>query len=717
MKKILSNIYTLAALLMAGAAFTACSSDDNIIEQPQNPTEPQVYTMVIKASKGGDTTTRALQPGYDDGLGKNTVDAYWSGDETIEVYQSGEKIGTATAAPSADGNTTVTATLTSAPVPSNDLNFYLGGYNNVYTGQNGLLTGANSISEKYDYAESLIYSNAYSVEGYNVIPGENTTLNFTDGITKQAIIKFTLKDKGNSDAAISPTALTVTDGTSTVELTNIPASTYTANGAGVLYVAFPAAGSATITLTATVGSDTYTYTTPSAKTFVNGKYYEITVKMEKAYVNLSALTSNYTAQDGDVLKGTLGSAYAITIADGATVTLSGVTVGDASSSHAGIVCGGAATIILAEGTTNSVTGGNTNAGIQAGGNGKTLTINGSGSLTANGGKNNTYGGAGIGSNGNQNTCGNIVIEGGNIMAAGGPGAAGIGAGSNSNCGNISISGGTITATGGLYAAGIGGSAGNSSTVGACGYISITGGTIDATGGNSSAGIGGGFWCGDITITSGVIRVTSTAGSSAPNSIGGGGGSGTHCGTVTIGSTVGAISKSPFTYPVTGHVLTSAVVGDIICSDGLAYAATDKDYLPSGVTAVAMVAYMGSASDCTNGLAIALENVGTGMSWDNSNKNNGGKTAAELCDAWNESTSTKKVTGGTWRLPTIIDWQYMLIGCGATGTAEAEPSKYMNYDGLTAYLTVAGVSDLTSSYWSNTEINSGSHGDRHLGMGA
>ena len=29
------------------------------------------------------------------------------------------------------------------------------------------------------------------------------------------------------------------------------------------------------------------------------------------------------------------------------------------------------------------------------------------------------------------------------------------------------------------------------------------------------------------------------------------------------------------------------------------------------------------------------------------------------------TSPKKVTGGTWRLPTIKDWQYMFIGCGAS----------------------------------------------------
>lgn len=171
---------------------------------------------------------------------------------------------------------------------------------------------------------------------------------------------------------------------------------------------------------------------------------------------------------------------------------------------------------------------------------------------------------------------------------------------------------------------------------------------------------------------------------------------------TVNAKVYRAAKTINTWAAAGHALTSAVVGEIIGSDGLAYAVADKDNLPSGVTALAMVAYKGSASDCNYGLALALEDVGTGMSWDASNSNNDDKTAAELCDAWNTS---KPITDGTWRLPTIIDWQYMLIGCGATGTAETEPSKYMNYDGLTAYLTVAGVSDLTSSYWSNTEINS------------
>ena len=299
MKKILSNIYTLAALLMAGTAFTACSSSDDIIEQPANPTEPQVYTMVIKATKGGNASTRALK------TGTNGIDAYWIGNETMEVYQNDEPIGTATAAPSANGNTTITATFTSAPDPAYDLNFYLGGRTPDFTKQVGLLTGTNSISEKYDYAMDCLTDHSYTVNGNIVTPNDDSR-KLVFGAASQAIIKFTLKDKAN-DALISPSALTVIDGTyeGNVSLTSIPEATYTTNGAGVLYVAFPAAGSEkTITLTATVGSDTYTYTTSSTKKFVNGLYYEITVKMTKQLGH--TLTS---AAVGDII-GSDGLAYA-----------------------------------------------------------------------------------------------------------------------------------------------------------------------------------------------------------------------------------------------------------------------------------------------------------------------------------------------------------------------------------------------------------------------
>ena len=290
-----------------------------------------------------------------------------------------------------------------------------------------------------------------------------------------------------------------------------------------------------------------------------------------ASIDLSKLTADYEAQDGDVLTGTLDGKkqpYKITIADGATVTLDGVTINGVSSSDvkwAGITCLGNATIILKDGSKNTVKGFYEDyPGIQAGPTGKTLVIKGedqgTGSLDASpydGGTEHSYG-AGIGG-GLDISCGDINIQGGVITVTGGYGAAGIGVGEgyeeeNVSCATITISGGNVTATGGYGAAGIGGGYAYQYGV-TCGAITISGGTVTAAGGDNAAGIGSGEsnsgntnTCGDITVTADVTSVTATKGKNATNSIGAGN-SGT-CGTITIGGKVYAdgITTSPYTYP-------------------------------------------------------------------------------------------------------------------------------------------------------------------------
>jgi hypothetical protein len=54
-----------------------------------------------------------------------------------------------------------------------------------------------------------------------------------------------------------------------------------------IFVALPGFSDKTIKLTATVGSDTYTFTSPSVKTFEDGKYYAITVGMSKKVLGFS----------------------------------------------------------------------------------------------------------------------------------------------------------------------------------------------------------------------------------------------------------------------------------------------------------------------------------------------------------------------------------------------------------------------------------------------
>ncbi len=256
-------------------------------------------------------------------------------------------------------------------------------------------------------------------------------------------------------------------------------------------------------------------------------------------IDLSMLTGDYVAQNGDVLTGTLSGYYKISIAPGATVTLSNATIPgrnatDENTPWAGITCLGDATIFLADGTENYVKGYNDDyPAILAGPAGETkdknttLTICGTGTL-----KTVVYGlAAGIGSGKNQ-IVGNIRIEGGTIIARGGVSGAGIGCGNSSegttSCGDITITSGDITATGGDFAAGIG--SGNEAT---CGDINIIGGGITATGGDLAAGIGSGLLasCGDISITGGFFFAM--GGSSAAVI---GSGLRASCGNITIGGT-------------------------------------------------------------------------------------------------------------------------------------------------------------------------------------
>ena len=97
----------------------------------------------------------------------------------------------------------------------------------------------------------------------------------------------------------------------------------------------------------------------------------------------------------------------------------------------------------------------------------------------------------------------------------------------------------------------------------------------------------------------------------------------------------------------GHALASAVYGEIIGSDGKAYAAVEKNNLPKGVTAIAMVSY---ADGTGHGLALALSDEGE-MNWDAANT-----TAA---------AHTPVISGCIWKLASQYDWDMMINGTDNT----------------------------------------------------
>jgi hypothetical protein len=137
-------------------------------------------------------------------------------------------------------------------------------------------------------------------------------------------------------------------------------------------------------------------------------------------------------------------------------------------------------------------------------------------------------------------------------------------------------------------------------------------------------------------------------------------------------------------PARGHALASSAVGEIVGSDGLAYYASDKNDLPSGVTAVAMVAYKSETAG--ESLAIQLNASPASKNWSDAKTYASGLTA---------------VPGGTWRLPSKADWQNMVVGCAKSGDAGVSDEM----DPIAGFKEKIGATGITwqsdAPYWSST----------------
>lgn len=530
MKKTFANIRTLAALLIASASLVACSNDDSAIigEQPAQEQGPQVYTLTLQAGKADNAQTRALKL-------ETTGDltAYWADGDVVTVTKGTTALGTLSVKEgsiSANGQTcTFTGTLTGNIATDEllTLTYHPMASLSAFGSQNGQLVSAAAC----DMATASVTVTAVD-NGTNTITAGTAVFE-----TQTAVLKINLQDTGGND--LNASSLTISAGGAEI-FTLSPLAVV-----GTLYFALPSAATVAaprgittdelatlpITFSAKVGDDTYT-ATKTGYPFEAGKYYTTTLKMAKAApsydqeVNLSTTSSDVTVPAGEhwLIKGSKGN-ICVTIGDGATVTLNGVEI-NMNTSKPCIKCSGDATIILADGTTNTLTAEDDGSGIQAGPSGKTLTIKGNtGVLNVE--INHTGDATAIGAY-NRTACGDIVIEGGVINATSQNGAA-IGACYQAACGTITISGGTVTAKAGgaddYPGVGIGGHFNT-----ACGNINITGGTVTATG-FGLAGIGGDNICGDITISGGTVKATK--GEYVDKCIGTEG----TCGTITIGGTV------------------------------------------------------------------------------------------------------------------------------------------------------------------------------------
>ena len=575
-------------LLTAGALATSCSNEDNISDGPQaqQPANGTITLTATLAPKGGASRDQS---------GTRSVDAdgktAWVSGEKVAVYyqKTDDTYATATATvgePNADGSAPITASLSDAKggtakfVYPATLSDGAGGIDaSKLGGQDGTMAG---ISANFDAATG---------EGTITVSGTEASVSGTVTMTNRVLIgKFTPTYGGTAINGI--TTLIISDGTN---MYTVAPSSGTFGTTGI-YVAMLPVSDKKVSIWAYTASTTYIF--KKSVTLAAGNLYKsLAIPCYPETVNLSSVTTTsggvemvgstpgtptLRLRDGQLVTGSLvrttdAHKVKVTIADGATVTLSDATIdGKAENGNpwAGITCEGDATILL--------TGANTVTNFDSWypaifvPKGKTLTIGGSGSLTAS----NTYydttgSGAAIGG-GDGMACGNIAITGGTVTAKGGYSSAAIGGGYGASCGSITISGGSVTATaatnggagiGSGYCGGSGASCGNIRISGACtviatgggngagigtgcmatcGSIRITGGTVTAQGGNYAAGIGcgqGSFSrksvCGAITIEDGgnFTSVTAIRGQGGQSPIGHSSNDSNWntCGTITFGS--------------------------------------------------------------------------------------------------------------------------------------------------------------------------------------
>lgn len=138
---------------------------------------------------------------------------------------------------------------------------------------------------------------------------------------------------------------------------------------------------------------------------------------------------------------------------------------------------------------------------------------------------------------------------------------------------------------------------------------------------------------------------------------------------------------------------AADIGKIIATDGRIYDV--KAPLPSLVTPVAMIAYIGNASDCAHGLAIALTDD-TDATF---------TTAGE--NAANHTPTPTGLVGCTWRLPSKTDWENMFTACAIEGDGYNSFDENWKIAGFREKLKACGGNLTTGNYyWTSTTSSEG-----------
>ena len=340
---------TMKSFFMAALALmtVACSSNDdnNFAQQPK--TGEGITITAQLAPKSGNAATRAVsdQNSY--------IKAEWAVNEHIAIlYEvSSTKYAADARITAVDGTTgaaTIEFTVNGSTADNTPCTL-------IYplSAAKDDNTGLKDVSTLLGAQDGTLNANLDIRVGEGTIhtatPGLSVT---TQPAAQYAIFKFTtMNSDGSATVNVKPLTIT-TDMENFVITPTSPTSE--------LYAALPPLTEQAVSFVATSANGHTNIAAYPSITFTAGKYYQSTIKMtELTTIDLSTISTDFTAKDGDILTGTLGANLKISIVDDATMTLLNANINGTNYylyTWAGLTCLGSATIILADGTTNNVKG-------------------------------------------------------------------------------------------------------------------------------------------------------------------------------------------------------------------------------------------------------------------------------------------------------------------------------------------------------------------------
>ena len=317
--KIFSKLNTLAALLVAGAAFTACSSDNDITNGNETPNPGtsaagKEYNLTLGVSNDK-ISTKALDLGAD-----LSITATWKPADNIYVYTSDWKAAfsgklnpTATGNPATVKGTIKSTDQTGELAAGSKINMLFPRTTWDYTGQDGKIT---TLAQKYDYA----IAEGTTITSINSNNIEETNPNPVFFTAQQAIVRFDFK---NGTTPINVKEFEIRDGVGQmVESIDVSTQAETkrgymsfdfGSGLSTAYLALRGLTSGTkLTMTATATDGTMYYKELELnQDLENGKYYAITFSTE--VVDDEALTVEAIENNTDISIDLSGASSPVTI--------------------------------------------------------------------------------------------------------------------------------------------------------------------------------------------------------------------------------------------------------------------------------------------------------------------------------------------------------------------------------------------------------------------